>query len=117
MLTYDTEILTIYAPMIYTAPCVMLLMRAAYFTRVSGRGLGPGNREFLGPVKWHLADRRVPFQKHKTCFLGEQDGLGTARPARRRQRFLLAPRKLNPVPGRDTPGKILNIVRIRACKY
>jgi hypothetical protein len=28
-------------------------------TRASGRGLGPGNREFLGPVKWHRADREV----------------------------------------------------------
>ncbi len=28
-----------------------------YITRASGRGLGPGNREFLGPVKWHEADR------------------------------------------------------------
>jgi hypothetical protein len=38
----------IYAPMIYTAPCVMLLMWAASITRASGRGLGPGNREFFG---------------------------------------------------------------------
>ncbi len=22
-------------------------------------GLGPGNREFFGPVQWHRADRRV----------------------------------------------------------
>jgi hypothetical protein len=29
--------------------------------RASGRGLGPGNRKFLGPVKWHRDDRRVPF--------------------------------------------------------
>ncbi len=27
--------------------------------RASGRGLGPGNGEFLGPVKWPRADRRV----------------------------------------------------------
>ncbi len=58
--------LTIYAPMIYTAPCVMLLMRAATITWASGRGLGPGNRAFLGPVKWHRADRRVPFGAQKT---------------------------------------------------
>ncbi len=32
-----------------------------YITRASGRGLGPGNWEFLGPVKWHRADRRVPL--------------------------------------------------------
>ncbi len=36
--------ITFYAPMIYTAPCVMLLTRAASITRASGRGLGPGNQ-------------------------------------------------------------------------
>ncbi len=42
-----------YAPMIYMAPCVMLLMRAASITRESGRGLGPGNRYFfLKPCPW-----------------------------------------------------------------
>jgi hypothetical protein len=30
-------------------------------TRGSRRGLGPGIPEFLGPVNWHRADRRVPF--------------------------------------------------------
>jgi hypothetical protein len=36
-------------------------------TRASGRGLGPGYREFfMGPVKWHQADRRVPFGAQKT---------------------------------------------------
>jgi hypothetical protein len=30
-------IITIYAPMIYTAPCVMIFMRAASITRASGR--------------------------------------------------------------------------------
>jgi hypothetical protein len=28
-------------------------------TRASGKGLGPGNRDFLGPVKRHRAVRRV----------------------------------------------------------
>jgi hypothetical protein len=60
------EMIAFYAPMIYTAPCVMLLMRAAYITRASGRGLGPGNRYFLGPVKWHRADRRVPVGTQKS---------------------------------------------------
>ncbi len=45
------KIITIYVPMIYTAPCVMLLMRAASITWASGRGLGPGNREFSGPCE------------------------------------------------------------------
>jgi hypothetical protein len=35
--------LAIYAPMIYTAPCIIFLMRADIrITRASGRGLGPG---------------------------------------------------------------------------
>jgi hypothetical protein len=50
-------IITIYGPMIYTAPCVMLLMQAASFTRASGKGFGPGNLEIFGSVKWHRADR------------------------------------------------------------
>ncbi len=35
---------------------------AASTKRASGRGLGPGNREFFWvlPVKWHRADGRVP---------------------------------------------------------
>jgi hypothetical protein len=41
--------------MIYTAPYVMLLMRAASITRARGRGLGPGET-FLSPVKWHRAN-------------------------------------------------------------
>ena len=51
--THHTVILAIYAPMIYTAPCVMFLMCAdRYITRASGRGLGPGKEidSFLGPV-------------------------------------------------------------------
>jgi hypothetical protein len=36
--------IAIYAPMIYTAPCVILLTRAASITRASGSGLGPGNQ-------------------------------------------------------------------------
>ncbi len=35
------RIIAIYAPMIHTAPCVMLMMRATSITRASGRGLGP----------------------------------------------------------------------------
>jgi hypothetical protein len=40
-----------YATMIYTDPCVMLLMRAASITRASGSGWGPGNRDFFGPCE------------------------------------------------------------------
>ncbi len=57
--------LAMYAPVIYTAPCIMFLMRAdmyVYITRAGGRGLWALEIEsFLGPVKWHRADRRVPF--------------------------------------------------------
>jgi hypothetical protein len=63
--------IAICAPTIYTALCVMLLMRAASITRASGRGLGPGNIEtFLGPVKWRRANRRVPFvaQENQTHY-------------------------------------------------
>jgi hypothetical protein len=35
-------------------------------TRGSGRGLGPGARDFLGPMEMHRADRRVPFGALKT---------------------------------------------------
>ncbi len=40
------QVITIYAPMIYTAPCTVLLMWAASITWASGKGLGPWNREF-----------------------------------------------------------------------
>ncbi len=41
--------LTIYAPMIYTAPCVMFLMRADTYV---GKwwGVGAGNLVFCGPL-------------------------------------------------------------------
>jgi hypothetical protein len=45
------RIITIYASMIYTAQCVILLIRAASITKSSGRALGPGNREFFGPCE------------------------------------------------------------------
>jgi hypothetical protein len=40
---------TTYAPMIYTALCIMFWMRCISITWASGRGLGPGNLELLGP--------------------------------------------------------------------
>ncbi len=46
-----TIVIVIYIPVIYSAPCVMLLMRAASITRASGRGLGPGNCDFFGPCE------------------------------------------------------------------
>jgi hypothetical protein len=40
-------VIAFYAPMVYTAPCIMLLMRESSITRASGRELGPGNRDFF----------------------------------------------------------------------
>jgi hypothetical protein len=45
-------VLTIYAPMIYTAPCVMFLMRADAL------------RGEVGPSEIARADRRVQFWAH-----------------------------------------------------
>jgi hypothetical protein len=54
-------IIAIYAPVIYAAPWVMLLMRAASYTRASGKGLGPGNREFFGACEMALRVRVRDF--------------------------------------------------------
>ncbi len=45
--------ITIYAPMICTAPCVIFLMRVDTLRGhwASGRRLGPGNGEFFGPCE------------------------------------------------------------------
>ncbi len=59
-------ILAIYAPMLYTAPCVMFLMRADTLRGQVGGGWALEIETFLGPVKWHRADRQVPFWAHKT---------------------------------------------------
>ena len=59
-------ILTIYAPMIYTAPCVMFFMRARTL-----RGGALEIETFLGPERAR-ADRRVPFGAQKS-----QDFQGT----------------------------------------
>jgi hypothetical protein len=47
--------------MIYTAPCVIVLMRADTLRGEVG-GIGAGNREFFGPL------RRVSFQGIKGHF-------------------------------------------------
>jgi hypothetical protein len=55
--------------MIYTAPCVIFLMRAdTYITWASGRDWALEMGSVLGPVKWYRADRRVPFGAQKTNF-------------------------------------------------
>jgi hypothetical protein len=58
--------ITIYAPMIYTAPCPMFWMRAYSFRGEVGGGWALEFPSFLGPVKWERADRRVPFGAQKT---------------------------------------------------
>ncbi len=58
--------ITIYAPMIYTALCVMFLMRADTLFGQVGGGWALEIESFLGLVKWHRADRRVPFGGQKT---------------------------------------------------
>jgi hypothetical protein len=60
--------LTIYAPMIYnyTAQCIMFWMRAYPLQGQVGGGWALEFESFLGPVKWHRANRRVPFGAQKT---------------------------------------------------
>jgi hypothetical protein len=58
----------IYAPMIYTALCIMFLMRADTLRGDVGGGWALEMQSFLGPVKWHQDERRVPYgpKKFKT---------------------------------------------------
>jgi hypothetical protein len=56
----------IYAPMIFTAPCIMFWMCAYPLRGQVGGGWALDIKNFLGPVKWHQADRRVPFGAQKT---------------------------------------------------
>ena len=61
----ELSILTIYAPVIYTAPCIMFWMGAYTLCGEVGGGWALEFLSFLGPVKWERADRRVPFGVHK----------------------------------------------------
>ncbi len=56
----NDQFLTIYAPMIYTAPCIMFWMRAYPLWGEVVGGWALEFLSFLGPVKFHRADRRVP---------------------------------------------------------
>jgi hypothetical protein len=62
----NDSILTIYSPMIYTAPCIMFWMRAYPLARGSGRGLGPGIREFFGSCEMASSRWQVTFGAQKT---------------------------------------------------
>lgn len=46
----------------------------------------------------------------RTFFSGQQDRLDPSRPSCRRQRLLLSPGELHPVPGRHTAGKCLTVM-------
>jgi hypothetical protein len=63
---YTAQRLTIYAPLIYTALCIMVWMCAYPLRGEVGRGLALEFLSFLGPVKWHRANRGVPFGAQKT---------------------------------------------------
>ncbi len=63
-------VLTIYAPRIYTAPCIMFWMRAYPLRGQVGGGWALEIESFLGPVKCHWAYRRVPFGAPKTLCTG-----------------------------------------------
>jgi hypothetical protein len=63
------HILTIYAPMIYTAPCIMYWMRAYPLRGQVGGVWALEFESFLSPVKWHQADRRVPFHRAQKTHL------------------------------------------------
>jgi hypothetical protein len=57
--------LTIYAPVIYTAPCIMFWMRVCTLRGEVGGGWALEFPSFLSPVKWERAGRRVPFGAQK----------------------------------------------------
>jgi hypothetical protein len=55
--------------MMYTTPFVMFLrMWADTLCGQVGGGWALEMESFLGPVKWHQADRRVPFGAQITVF-------------------------------------------------
>jgi hypothetical protein len=56
---------SLYAPMIYTAPFIMFWMRAYPLRGQVGGGWAREIESFLGLVKWHRADMRVPFWPQK----------------------------------------------------
>jgi hypothetical protein len=60
--------------MIYTAPCIMFWMRAYPLQGQVGGGWALEFESFLGPVKWHQADRQVPFVAQKTCMRAHEGG-------------------------------------------
>ncbi len=64
-------ILTIYAPMLYIAPFIMFWMRAYPLRGEVGRGWALEFESFLGPVKWHRANRLFYAHEPPGDFNGE----------------------------------------------
>ena len=54
--------ITIYAPLIYTSPCIMFWMRAYPLHGEVGGGWALEFPIFLGPVKWERAQKTREFQ-------------------------------------------------------
>jgi hypothetical protein len=52
----EEAVLTIYAPVIYTRPCIMFWRRGYTLRGEVGGGWALEFPSFLGPVKWHRAD-------------------------------------------------------------
>ncbi len=63
--SFDVK-LNIYAPMICIALYMMFWMRAYPLQGQVGGGWALEFKSFLDPVKWHRADRRVPFGAQQT---------------------------------------------------
>jgi hypothetical protein len=61
----NSNIITIYLPMINTAPCIMFWMRAYPLLGQVGGGWTLEFESFLGPVKWHRADGECHFGPKK----------------------------------------------------
>jgi hypothetical protein len=60
------RIVAIYGPTIYPASCVMFLLRANALRGQVGGGWALEIEISLGPLKWHRAFRRVPFEAQKS---------------------------------------------------
>jgi hypothetical protein len=66
-------LITIYAPVIYTRPCIMFWRRGYTLRGEVGGGWALEFPSFLGPVKWHRADRRVPFGAPRSDITNRND--------------------------------------------
>ncbi len=86
------QVLTIYAPVIYTALCIMFWMGAYTLRGEVGGGWALEFLSFLDPVKWERADRRVPFHN----YTGERKPIPRSPVGMGGWCFLLLEKMLNP---------------------